>query len=61
MSGRIRFIREFEAEERNTGTINIIPENHKNLLVHISGYNTYFVILNKDIQMELIERTQYGI
>lgn len=37
------------------------PENYKNLLVRISGYNAYFTTLNKDIQIELIERTEYGL
>ena len=37
------------------------PENYRNLLVRISGYNAYFVTLNKDMQIELIERTGYGI
>ena len=36
------------------------PENYRNLMVRISGYNTYFVQLNKDIQMELIQRSEYG-
>ncbi|MBM4446380.1 MAG: formate acetyltransferase [Chloroflexi bacterium] len=37
------------------------PENYRNLLVRISGYNAYFVTLNKDMQVELIERAEYGI
>ena len=37
------------------------PENYRNLLVRISGYNAYFVTLNKDMQTELIERAEYGI
>ncbi len=37
------------------------PENYRNLLVRISGYNAYFVTLNRDMQMELIERAEYGI
>ncbi len=37
------------------------PEKYRNLMVRISGYNAYFVTLNKDIQMELIERTEYAI
>ena len=37
------------------------PENYRNLLVRISGYNAYFVTLNKEMQIELIERTGYGI
>jgi formate C-acetyltransferase len=37
------------------------PENYKNLMVRISGYNAYFVTLNKDMQLELIERAEYGL
>jgi formate C-acetyltransferase len=36
------------------------PENYKHLMVRISGYNAYFTMLNKEIQMELIERAEYG-
>jgi len=37
------------------------PENYQNLLVRISGYNAYFVTLNRDMQIELIERAEFGI
>ena len=37
------------------------PDSYKNLLVRISGYNAYFVTLNRDMQIELIERSEYGI
>lgn len=37
------------------------PENYRNLIVRISGYNAYFVTLNRDMQMELIERAEYRI
>lgn len=37
------------------------PDNYRNLLVRISGYNAYFVTLNKEMQIELIERAQYGV
>ena len=37
------------------------PENHRNLMVRISGYNAYFVELNHDLQMELIERTEHAL
>ncbi len=37
------------------------PENYRNLIVRISGYNAYFVTLNSDMQMELIERAEYRI
>ena len=35
------------------------PENYKHLMVRISGYNAYFTMLNKEIQVELIERAEY--
>lgn len=37
------------------------PDSYRNLLVRISGYNAYFVTLNKEMQIELIERAQYGV
>ncbi|MFZ5572687.1 MAG: pyruvate formate lyase family protein [Thermodesulfobacteriota bacterium] len=37
------------------------PENYRNLLVRISGYNAYFVTLNRQMQIELIERAEYGL
>ncbi len=37
------------------------PENYQNLLVRISGYNAYFVNLNREMQLELIERTEYTL
>jgi len=35
------------------------PENYRNLMVRISGYNAYFVELSRDMQIELIERAEY--
>ena len=37
------------------------PERHRNLMVRISGYNAYFIELNRDLQMELIERTEHAL
>lgn len=37
------------------------PENYRNLLARISGYNAYCVTLNKEMQLELIERAEYGL
>jgi len=37
------------------------PENYRNLIVRISGYNAYFVTLNRDMQRELIERAEYAV
>jgi len=38
----------------------IHPENYRNLLVRISGYSAYFVELSKELQIELIERSEFG-
>ncbi len=35
------------------------PDEYRDLLVRISGYNAYFVELNSDMQQELIERTEH--
>jgi pyruvate formate-lyase/glycerol dehydratase family glycyl radical enzyme len=37
------------------------PENYRNLIVRISGYNAYFTTLNREMQIELIERAEYGV
>ncbi|HNY64872.1 MAG TPA: pyruvate formate lyase family protein [Deltaproteobacteria bacterium] len=37
------------------------PENYRDLMVRISGYNAYFVTLNRDLQLELIERAEFGV
>jgi len=36
------------------------PENHRDLLVRVSGFSAYFVLLPKTTQDEIIARTQYG-
>ena len=36
------------------------PENYKNLIVRISGYNARFVDLSKHLQIELIHRSQFN-
>jgi len=38
----------------------IHPENYRDLLVRISGYNAYFVTLNTEMQIELVERAQFN-
>ena len=35
------------------------PENYQWLLVRISGYNAYFTKINKNMQIEIIERTEF--
>jgi pyruvate-formate lyase len=37
------------------------PELYRNLMVRISGYNAYFVELNRDLQLELIARTEHAL
>ncbi len=37
------------------------PAEFRDLLVRISGYNAYFVELNRNMQIELIERTEHGL
>jgi formate C-acetyltransferase len=37
------------------------PENHRNLMVRISGYNAYFVELNRDLQEELVNRAEHSL
>ena len=37
------------------------PLRHRDLLVRISGYNAYFVELNRNMQLELIDRTEHGL
>lgn len=36
-------------------------ENYRNLLVRISGNNAHCASLNKQMQLELIERVEYGL
>ncbi len=36
------------------------PDDYRWLVVRISGYNAYFTKLNKNMQVELIERTEYN-
>lgn len=36
------------------------PEQHKNLVVRVAGYSAHFVHLNKDIQDDIISRTEQG-
>jgi pyruvate-formate lyase len=35
------------------------PENYRDLIVRISGYNAYFTKLSKDLQIEIIERSEF--
>lgn len=37
----------------------IHPDEYRWLIVRVSGYNAYFVKLNKNMQQELIERTEF--
>jgi formate C-acetyltransferase len=35
------------------------PDEYKDLMVRISGYNAYFTQLNRDLQLELVKRADY--
>jgi len=37
------------------------PDSYRDLMVRISGYNAYFVTLNRELQPELIRRADYGM
>ena len=37
------------------------PDEYKDLMVRISGYNAYFTQLNRDLQLELVNRADYGM
>jgi len=36
------------------------PEGHRDLIVKVGGYSTYFVDLGREIQEEIIARTEHG-
>lgn len=36
------------------------PENHKDLLIRVAGYTAFFVELGKEVQDEIIGRTEIG-
>jgi formate C-acetyltransferase len=36
------------------------PEKHGHLVVRVAGYSAYFVELDRDLQNEIIRRTEYG-
>jgi formate C-acetyltransferase len=37
------------------------PQQHRDLLVRVSGYTAYFKDLNPQMQQEIIERTEYNL
>lgn len=37
------------------------PDEYRNLMVRVTGYNAYFVTLGKEIQDELINREAHSI
>jgi formate C-acetyltransferase len=37
------------------------PENYQNLIVRVAGYSDFFNNLNKDLQDEIISRTEQGL
>jgi len=34
------------------------PENYKYLIVRVAGFSAYFITLDKDVQNEIIKRTE---
>lgn len=36
------------------------PENYRNLVVRVAGFSAYFITLEKDVQDEIISRTELG-
>jgi formate C-acetyltransferase len=37
------------------------PEMYRNLIVRVAGYSDYFVLLSRDIQEEILSRTEHGL
>ena len=37
------------------------PEEHRDLLIRVAGYSDYFVLLSKEIQLEILSRTEHGV
>ena len=37
----------------------IDPESHRNLIVRVAGYSDYFCDIARDLQDEIIERTEH--
>ena len=35
------------------------PENYKNLVVRVSGFSAYYIALDKSVQEDILERTEY--
>ncbi|RPJ84210.1 MAG: formate C-acetyltransferase/glycerol dehydratase family glycyl radical enzyme, partial [Acidobacteria bacterium] len=37
------------------------PERHRDLIVRVAGYSDYFVLLSRDIQQEILSRTEHQL
>jgi pyruvate-formate lyase len=37
------------------------PEEYRTLIVRVAGYSDYFVRLSRDLQDEIISRTEHGL
>jgi formate C-acetyltransferase len=37
------------------------PENYRDLIVRVSGFNDYFVMLSPEVQAEIINRTEQRV
>ena len=36
------------------------PENYRNLVVRVSGFSAFYVTLEKEVQLDILNRTQQG-
>jgi pyruvate-formate lyase len=51
-------------EEGSSGTLyaptsnSVVPEHFQDLIVRVAGYSDYFVNIGKDLQNEIIARTE---
>jgi formate C-acetyltransferase len=34
------------------------PENYRNLVVRVSGFSAFYVTLERDVQLDILNRTQ---
>ena len=37
------------------------PERHRSLLIRVAGYSDYFVMLSRDVQDEVLSRTEHTV
>jgi formate C-acetyltransferase len=39
----------------------VVPEKHSDLVVRVAGYSAYFTLLGREVQDEVIERTELDL